>query len=63
MARKKIIKIRLDDAEMRLVEEAVGGLGIPLATWCRYALLSGVRARISVLLNEDAQREGLEIDF
>jgi hypothetical protein len=63
MARKNVIKVRLDDAEMALVDEAVKGLGIPLATWSRGALLYGVRARLSVLSKEDADRMGLEIDF
>lgn len=63
LARKKIIKIRLTDAEMQLVDEAVSGIGIPLATWARYALLYGVRARIAVLLNENSDQEAPEIDF
>jgi hypothetical protein len=63
VARKRVIKVRLDEAEMALVEEAVKGIGIPLATWTRYALMHGVRARMSILLNDDAKRDGLEIDF
>jgi hypothetical protein len=63
VARKKVIKVRLDDAEMAIVEEATAGLGIPLAAWCRYALMGGARARLSALLNEDAKRDGLEPEF
>ncbi len=58
-----MIKVRLDGAEVALIEEATKGLGIPVATWCRYALMYGARARLSVVLGEDAKRENLEPDF
>lgn len=63
MARKKVIKIRLDDDEMALVDEAVAGIGIPLATWARYALLNGTRARLSVLLLGQDQRREEAVDL
>lgn len=62
VAREKVIKIRLSEAEMALVEEAVENIGLPLATWARYALLGGARARLAVLLGVNAPSEA-EIDF